>query len=57
MQLNAIDNGADLTQMSSFQFDGANDGSDQYDYAPAGGFALLAQTIYSNWCTPTLHLN
>jgi hypothetical protein len=57
MQAYAVENGADLPQMPSYELDAANDGSDKYDYVPFGGWASLAQTIFNNWCTPELHLS
>lgn len=53
----AIDNGADLDGMSSWEWDGAHDGSDKWDYAPEGGFYKLALTIFNKWCAPELHLS
>lgn len=53
----AIDNGADLSTMSSWEWDGAHDGWDYWDYAPQGGWAQLFQTIFTRKCNPVLHLS
>lgn len=52
-----IDNGADLNTMSSWEWEGDHDGSDKWDYAPAGGFYKLALAIFNKWCSPELHLS
>lgn len=53
----AIDNGADLSTMSSWEWEGEHDGSDKWDYAPVGGFYKLALTIFNSMCSPVLHLS
>ena len=54
------DEGADLNQMSTWEWYGGHDGLDVNDYAPAGGFHQLFNTIYNGEIynnVGTLHLS
>lgn len=53
----AIENGADLDTMSSWEWDGEHDGWDYWDYAPVIGMGQLAQRIFNKRCSPVLHLS
>lgn len=43
--------------MSSWEWDGAHDGWDYWDYVPAVGWTQLFQTIFVKKCAPVLHLS
>ena len=51
LQKVAIDNGADLTTMSAWEFEGEYDGSDQYDYTINPTLTSLYNSIYQNYCS------
>lgn len=53
----AVDNGADLSVMSSWEWDGAHDGWDYWDYAPVDTMYQLALNIFTKKCSPILHLS
>lgn len=55
--MEASENGADLSEMSSFEFEAGNKVTVSSDYVPAGGWAHFLKTIYDSWCTPELKLN
>ena len=51
LQVVAIDSGADLITMSAWEFEGENDGSDQYDYTINPTLTSLYNSIYQNYCS------
>ena len=53
----ALDNGADLSVMSSWEWDGEHDGWDYWDYAPVDTMYQLALNIFTKKCSPILHLS
>ncbi len=54
-----MESGADLSELSTFEFEGGfgKGASESSDYIPAGGWFLLLETIFKNWCEPELRLN
>lgn len=58
MQVEAIDNGADLSTMSTWEFQGGNDGSDQWDYTIVPTLSSFFSSLFQKSCNgPNVTLN
>jgi len=51
LQVEAINNGADLNTMSTWEFEGGNDGADRFDYTINPTLTSLYNLIFQNSCS------